>query len=196
MNGVSMKKSGVPIFVLFIPMLFCLGLPASAQGARLQIAHLDHLEAKASQVINVTVDEPLLRMAWKFLSDNKPDEARVKELVAGIKGVYVKSFEFDKENEFSEADVKTITSQLSGSNWSRMVDVRSKRDGQTVEVFTALDGTSKINGLAVLIVEPKQLTVVNIVGPIDIDKLSQLSGSFSIPKIQIERTPPNTKKEQ
>jgi hypothetical protein len=38
-----------------------------------------------------------------------------------------------------------------------------------------------IAGMAVLVAESRELTVVNIVGPIDIEKLSQLEGHFGIP---------------
>ena len=121
-------------FILFATVLAIPGLSAFAQGARINISNLDRLEPKASNVVNVDVDEKLLQIAAKFLSSTKPEEAAVKQLVMGLKGVYVRSFEFEKENEFTPADVKAISSQLSVSPWTRMVDVHSKRDGETVEV--------------------------------------------------------------
>jgi hypothetical protein len=55
---------------------------------------------------------------------------------------------------------------------------------------------SIIKGLAVLVVEPKALTVVNLVGPIDVEKLSQLEGKFGIPRFDIEQMGKTTKKEK
>jgi hypothetical protein len=43
-----------------------------------------------------------------------------------------------------------------------------------------------VQGLAILAAEPKELTVVNIVGPIDIEKISALEGNFGIPKLNLE----------
>ncbi len=38
-------------------------------------------------------------------------------------------------------------------------------------------------GLAIIATEPRQFTVVNIVGSIDLDKLHKLEGRFGIPKL-------------
>lgn len=156
------------------------------QDAKLQISHLDKLETSASQVVDVNIDQKMLQLAAKFLSGKKPDEAVIKDLVSGLKGVYVRSYNFEKDGAYSMADIEMIRSQLRTPSWSKMVDVRSKREGQNVEVYTMLIG-SQINGMAVIAAEPKQLTIVNIVGPIDIDKLSQLSGNFGIPQIDLKR---------
>jgi hypothetical protein len=100
----------------------------------------------------------------------------------------VKSFEFDKEGEYSQADLDAIRSQLTSSSWSRMVGVISKREGEISEIYMMTEsGGKKILGLAILAAEPKELTVVNIVGPIDIEKLSSLEGKMGIPKMGLEK---------
>jgi hypothetical protein len=43
-----------------------------------------------------------------------------------------------------------------------------------------------VGGLAILAFGPKELAVVNIVGPVDLDKLSKLEGNFGIPDLEIE----------
>ena len=53
---------------------------------------------------------------------------------------------------------------------------------------------SMVNGLAVLHTDDKELTVVNIVGPVDLDKLAQLEGQFGVPELGIES--PKTKEER
>ena len=54
--------------------------PAYAQDhAKIDMSHLDKFAERADKVINVTVDEQLLRLAASFLSDKKPDEAKIKE---------------------------------------------------------------------------------------------------------------------
>ena len=158
----------------------------SAQDGRIRTAQLDALAAKASQTVDVNLDEKLMQFAAKFLSKKDPDEASVKDLVNGLKGIYVRSFEFDTEGQYSEADIDSIRSQLKAAPWSRMVNVQSKREG-SVEVYLMLTG-SQIGGLAVLATDPKEITVVNIVGPVDLDKLSQLEGSFGVPDLGIEKT--------
>src|SRR5262245_54574524 len=79
---------------------FCVAT-ARAQDARLQIDHLNKLADKAAEVVEVTLDERSLRLAAKFLSANNPDEAKVKEIVSGLKAVYVRVFEFEKPGAYS-----------------------------------------------------------------------------------------------
>jgi hypothetical protein len=44
----------------------------------------------------------------------------------------------------------------------------------------------RIAGLVVIAAEAKELTIVNIVGPIDLDQLSRLGGQFGIPKVDLK----------
>jgi hypothetical protein len=41
----------------------------------------------------------------------------------------------------------------------------------------------QIVGLVIIAAEPREFTVVNIVGNIDIDRLAHLQGEFGIPRI-------------
>jgi len=45
----------------------------------------------------------------------------------------------------------------------------------------------QIGGLAVLSIEPREFTIVNIVGPIDLEKLTKLEGQFGVPDLGIEK---------
>ncbi len=164
----------------FLLLLAC-AIPARAQNAKLQIDSLDKLFPKAVETVDVRVEGSLLQIASKFLSTSKPDEAAVKELVSALKGVYVKGVEFDKEGEYTEADIEAVRSQLRAPGWDRIVGVRSRRDGQNVEVYLMINN-SVIDGIGVLVFEPKELYVVNVVGPIDPEKIAQLRGQFGIPR--------------
>jgi Domain of unknown function (DUF4252) len=159
---------------------------AVAQDARLDIGRLDGLAAKAAETVEVSLDERLLRVAAKFLKNEDPEEARVKELVSGLKGVYVRVFEFDNPGEYSPGDIEGLRSQLRAPGWTKIVGVRSKRNGENVDVHIKYQGDN-VQGLAILAAEPKELTIVNIVGPIDLEKLSQLEGQFGIPKLELEK---------
>ena len=179
-----------------ISVLFVIAttITSHAQDPRIRLAHLDYLAKKASETVDVNIDERLIQLAAKLFNDKDEDEAKVKKLVNGLKGIYVKSFEFENENDYSSADVDSIRSQLREPVWSRLVNVTSKRDG-IVEVYIALNG-SDVLGLAVLSAEPKELTVVNIVGPVDLEKLAKLEGNLGIPDLGIEPTKHKTKNEQ
>jgi hypothetical protein len=103
--------------------------------------------------------------AAKFLDSKDPDEAKVKKLLAGIDGIYIKSFEFKKGGGYAPADVDSVRAQLRAPEWSRIIGVKSSADD-------------------ILCAAPKELTVVNIVGPVDLDSLADLGGHFGVPKLK------------
>ena len=158
---------------------------SAAQDPRIQTTSLDHLVAKAEQTVDVSIDASMMRLAAMVFDKKDPDEMRVKQLVEGLKGIYVRSFEFGKEGEYATADLDSIRSQLRGSSWNRLVNVSSKKEG-SVEIYLMSQG-SQILGLAVLAYEPKEITVVNILGDIDLQKLSELEGNFGVPDLGIDK---------
>jgi hypothetical protein len=169
---------------LLVCLLTVVGL-AGAQEIKLPPG-IEKLADKADEVVDVTLDANMLGMAAKFLNEGSHDEATAKKLVSGLKGVYVRSFEFSKEGEYSMADVDSIRAQYQPPVWSRMVGVRSKKSGEHTDVFIKQSNGS-IAGLAVIAAEPKELTIVHISGNIDPEQLQQLGGQFGIPKVDIEK---------
>jgi Domain of unknown function (DUF4252) len=171
----------------WIAGLLCLAFaasPAQAQNAKLNISRLEPLAKKAAEVVDVNLDGPLLQLASKFMNeDDDPDDVEAREIIKNLKGVYVKSFEFDAPGAYSMADVEAIRAQLQAPHWSRIVGVQSRREGENDEVYTMTGSAGKIEGMAIIAAEPKELTIVNIVGPIDIDKLSALEGKMGIPDL-------------
>jgi hypothetical protein len=180
---------------LIAALLVCSSaLVAQAQDTRLQLSSLDHLASKASQSVDVNIDDRLIRLAAKALSDQDADEREVKKLVAGIKGIYVKSFEFDAGGQYTTADLATVRAQLAGPGWTRLLNVASRKEGN-LEVYLLMNGET-IGGLAVVSTNDKELTVVNIVGPVDLDKLAKLEGQFGVPELGIEPAKPKTKNDE
>ncbi len=168
--------------------LLVLGAAANslAQNPRIETKQLDGLMSKASETVDLNFDERLIQITGKFLGKG-PDDQKVKDIINGLKGIYVKSFEFEKEGEYSVADLESIRSQLSNSAWNKIVNIQSKKDG-SVAVYL-MSSPTQISGLAVLASGPKEITVVNIIGNIDLDKLSALEGQFGIPDLGIESKP-------
>src|SRR4051812_26844504 len=78
--------------------------------------NLDRLAERAKESVNVTLDSSMLQLASGFLS-NDPEEKQVKKLISKLKGVYVRSFEFDKEGQYSMSDVEAVRLQLKAPGW-------------------------------------------------------------------------------
>ncbi len=45
----------------------------------------------------------------------------------------------------------------------------------------------RIEGLVVIVAEPRSITVANVVGAMDLEKLKRLGGKLGVPKITINR---------
>lgn len=176
-----------------LAVLIVLGATATtmAQNPRISTTQLDFLAAKASETVDLNLDEGLMQLAARALSGKDPDEAKVKDLVNHLKGIYVKSFEFETEGQYSDADLESVRSQLRNSAWKRIVNISSKKEG-SVEIYLMQIGTD-ITGLALIASDPKEITVVNIVGPVDLEKLSDLEGHFGVPVLDVEIANPKRK---
>jgi hypothetical protein len=151
----------------------------TAHGPRLQLDFLDRLVSEADEVVDVTVDPAMLQTAAGLLPKGKEKDADTfRALVEAIKGIYVKSFEFARDGGYTDADVERVRSQLK-EPWTRTVTVRSRKDREIVEVYFWREG-SETGGLAVVVAEPRELTIVNIVGRVDMKVLGALQG-FGVP---------------
>jgi len=177
--NISRSRTSILSFLAFA--VVCLALPLRAEDAKIDITFLD-FSATAAETVDVTLDGQMLRLAAKFLADD-PDDKEVAQLVSGLSGIYVRSYTFDEKGSYTKADVERIRKQL-GPGWSRIVSSRS-RDGEDVEIWVR-SKNDKVAGLVILAAEPNELTVVNLVGEIDIDKLSRLENQFGIPPLGLD----------
>ncbi len=178
--------------LLLLAVMLCVipAVKAYGQDAKLRIDQLNYLTDKAVEIVDVTLEKNLIELAAKFIPGKTPDEVKIKELLLSIQGVFVKRFAFENEGAFTDSDANSIRSQLQNPAWAKIVSyINKKKDGNrmNVEVFLMTQG-SVIKGLAVLATEAKAITVVNLVGPIDLEKLSQLEGKFGIPNIGLKQT--------
>jgi hypothetical protein len=159
---------------------------ANAQDARLNFERLNGLEARAKDVVEVNIDGKLLDLAKRVtVKANDEDAKKFAEAIGGLKGIYVRVYRFENEGEYNLSDVDDIRSQLNAPGWERVANVRSKKNDQKVDVYTMFTG-EVISGVAVVVSEAKSIVVVNMIGPIDIELLVELSGKMNIPKIDIE----------
>lgn len=166
-----------------IPLVILSAASMAAQTQLHDMIKFDQLAPKASKTVEVNLDGNMLSFVKNFLSDDKKDEAEAKRIIGKLKGIYVRSLEFDKDGEYSEADIDALRKQFSGPGWSKMVDVREKgKHGDNAGVYIKTDG-KEMSGLVVLAFEPREVTIVNIVGVIDPAELRSLGGKAGIPNL-------------
>ena len=185
-----------PLKYLLVLFVFVL-LPAissRAQDAHLDFNRLNGLETRARDVVEVNIDGKLLDLAKRVtVKVDDINAKKVAQAISGLKGIYVRAYRFENENEYNLADVEAIRSQLSSPGWEKLANVRSKKNNQKVDVYTMFSG-DMMSGVAVVISDAKNIAVVNIIGPIDIELLTELGGKLSIPDIDIVNDKETTSK--
>ncbi|GAC1661426.1 MAG: hypothetical protein NVS9B4_13680 [Candidatus Acidiferrum sp.] len=153
--------------------------PLYAQSGKLELKNLEALRSKASDVTDVSLDGAMLGMAAQ--ADKSPASG-TGDFLKKLKGVYVKSFKFNDEGGYSTADVDSIRTQLQAPNWTRVIETTENHGHHVTSIYVTKQGDA-IVGLAILVAEPRELTVVNIVGPIDFQKLGAMGGQLGLPSM-------------
>ena len=134
----------------------------------------------SEEVVEVIIEEHLLRMISKMAGKNEPE---LRNVLDGIKLIKVHTFGVSEEH-FPElaAIVKDVDKKLMKDGWDRIVKTRSKEE--VVSVFILTTDEEKIDGLVVTTVEKgREAVFVNIVGDIDLETIGELSDKFDIPSI-------------
>ena len=172
-------------------LIFPLAMIAAALPLSAQIQFkLDAIAAKASDSVDITLDQGMLKLASAFFSkqskdgNKTQDDADVQKVVSGLKNITVKSYTFPQEGAYQDSDIEPIRAQLRAAGWSRMIGVHEKGKSGSTDIFDKTEG-GQIAGIAVVAAEPKELTVVYIEGSIDLTKLASLAGRFGIPALPI-----------
>jgi hypothetical protein len=158
-----------PLMIVALLFLSCCAL-AQAQGPQLKLPNFEHLRSKAIDSVDVTIGALPLTLARWCMPDSDPDSAAVKSMLRGVKNVKVRHFEFADDFVYSQADLDSVRAQLSGNGWSSLVQVRDRRKNEDVGVYVAVEN-EKITGFVVVASEPREFTIVNVVGTLDLEQV-------------------------
>jgi hypothetical protein len=158
---------------------FVLGAVALSAMALAQTAQLPapspiekELATRASHVTEITLDKNTLAFASRVMNDKEKDEA-ARKLIEGLEGIYVREYEFDKEGQFTVEQIEQLRKYFETSEWSTLVRERDIKGRESTDVMVKVE-KGETHGFFILTVEPKELTIVLILGPIHLEDLSKL----------------------
>jgi len=148
------------------------------------------LAARASNVTEVTLGKNMLTFASKFMNGKDDDDVATRKLIDGLDGIYVRDYEFDKEGQYSMEDIEQLRKSFETSEWTPIVHERERKSGETTDVMVKLvNGES--HGMFILSAEPKELSIVLILGPVrmeDLGKLKHIGGLGALGDIAKDTT--------
>lgn len=167
----------------------CLLLPvlSVAQEGKLKLPEFRSLAGKATESVNISLSPWLLNMAGALIDDKDEDSVAAKHLLAGIKSIEIRSFQFSADNAYSAADIEGVRSQLTGPGWSRLMQVHDREKSEDVDMYVLIENNVS-KGFALISSQPREFTIINIVGSIAVDDLPKLRSSLHLPKMAEVRT--------
>lgn len=156
-----------------------MSIAAFAEQA-LDLSSLKGLEAKARESTSIDLGQEQLKLMMGFTSGGNGD---LQKLARTIELVQVRTFGFDKDNMYSMADMETLRQKVKASDFVPFLSHKEK--GGFTEILMR-KGPNGLRGFVLLTAEAREITVINIIGDLDLNTLSKLGGKFGIPEIQLE----------
>jgi hypothetical protein len=162
----------------------CLTLPllAAAGNPQLRLPSFSSLKEQATESVDINLGWlPLYLTSWLMDADD-PESAAVGKAIKNLKSVQIRSYSFGSDFTYPQAEIDQLRAQLSQPGWSPLVQVRKRadqeaKDKENVAIYVALED-KKVKGLVIIACEPREFTIVNIVGTIDLDQIASLRKSF------------------
>jgi Domain of unknown function (DUF4252) len=166
---------------LFVALaVLCLSACASAQEPERFLWKLDHLKGQVTRTVDIDIGPFGLALARWVMDKDDPDMAALRDTLKGCKAVHIRSYEFGSDFEYPRADIEALQSQLSGQGWTSLATVRDRKTKENVDVYIRLQ-REKVTGFVMLASEARGLTLVNVVGTVDLAAIQELRAHFGVP---------------
>ena len=155
-------------------------LPAAAIAEpKLKLPDMSNLEHKATDHVNITIGPAILGLAGWAMDHEQTADAAARDVLKGIEAVYVRSYKFATDFAYSMQDIEAVRQQLRQPGWSQLAEVRNRAANEAVDIYMAIEH-GKTTGLAIVTSEPREFTIVNVVGSVDLKNLHGLSKEFGL----------------
>ena len=172
------------LWLIFGPAL----LPAQYEtvaAERIEM-HLDELEEKADEVVKVNLWGKSLEQGKKLLSLRKNVTSPVSRFLVGLKGVYRRTYRFAGAKPEPE-DVEPIYRQLADDGWAPLIETENREEESAVSVYSYYEN-QEVAGVTVVATDPEEVTVVRIMGSVDLEVLSDIGKGLGLPMMNIAST--------
>lgn len=144
--------------------------------------HLDEVLENNQQYLKTEVylKQYILRMVARVAAAEEPEFA---QMLNSIQLIRVMTFEYDETGvENAQDSANTLLSHMNKGMWDTLV--RSRDDDNAVNISMQSNQEDIINALAVVTWDNQSMTVVNLVGEIDLDMLARLGEQFGIDPLE------------
>lgn len=176
------------IFKNVLAPLFCLSLIPVVLAADSDLeSHLGYVDfstltaiAAIEPTVEISLKAPLLNMITNLI---RSEDEEAAEFISKLMRVTVNVFESDDiDVDQVAASMSTMAEDLDSAGWDRVVRVRE--DESHVDIYFRLaPDADAIYGIAIMVAEPGETVLVNIVGDISTDDISALGRRFDLDEL-------------
>ena len=176
------------IFKNLLAPFFCLSLIPVVLAADSDLeSHLGYVDfstltaiAAIEPTVEISLKAPLLNMITNLI---RSEDEEAAEFISKLMRVTVNVFESDDiDVDQVAASMSTMAEDLDSAGWDRVVRVRE--DESHVDIYFRLaPDADVIYGIAIMVAEPGETVLVNIVGDISTDDISALGRRFNLDEL-------------
>jgi hypothetical protein len=140
---------------------FCLTVPMVAQSLQFDFSGL---AAKASSRTEGNLDGAVLEEARKALPE--------ADKFSGVTGVSIHAYEYAKAGDYEPAVLDALRRQVAGdARWSKLLS--SHEEKESADIYVMLQ-SGNLTGLLLIATEPKQVTVIQATGSVEMAQLQEV----------------------
>jgi uncharacterized protein DUF4252 len=149
---------------------------SSAQNPVLTLPAFTGLGSRAVESVDISLGSlPLI--AASLMDGHDPASADLKSALSSLRALYIRHYSFESDFAYSKADIDSVRAQLSGAGWKPVAQIHDRNKSEDVDVFLAFE-KDKITGLAFVASEPREFTIINAVGTLDLKQAEVLRHHF------------------
>jgi hypothetical protein len=163
--------------ILVSAALLTSAVVCAAEASRFKLPDFSHLQAKATESVDISIGPFMLWIAERMAPERDENGTEVKKILEGIDSVHVRSYQFDEDHVYSRDDIEAVRKQLRDDRWQSLAAIHSSKKDENVDIFVAVEN-DKAKGFAIVASEPREFTIVHIVGSVDPQHLASLQHTF------------------
>lgn len=167
--------------------LLVLGFPflAAAQSPELVLPSFAGLQRKATDTVDIKLGPTALWLVGWLAREDDGEGTPLRKTMRGLKSVQVRSYKFDSDFAYDQKDIDAVRAQLAAPGWSPLATVRNRAKHEDVDVYIAHD-EHRVTGIAICATKPREFTIVNLVGAIDLAEVSKLEGALGLKDVAFD----------
>jgi len=132
---------------------------------------------KGNEFVEINIKSNLLTLAAQLVEKKQPDAAKLLRNVQLVRAYVVGLTDENREEMLKR--IQKIGQDLDGRGWERNVNLQGKA-GEDVGVYTQTRGGETLAGVAITVVDPQHMVLVNVVGDIRPEQIAALGDSLNL----------------